>query len=592
MGERSAIQVTYTATGLSRYAIEIRHRQLNKYQVVRGDSQYIVEQKARATLAQWDEIWERKKGADEKRSDRQHRARSIEEKKALAMERTQEAQKALSLLGQLLPFALNVSNKITIESLKDKSDFLTPQPSPPSVTQSPSQPAIPNEPKESDRRYQLHLNPIEELIGNVLPGYETARRRPLLDLFKNNHQQWSLSKAKIMSLYESQVQAFNKSKLEYDDYEKALADWNKKRDDFILARSAHNRAIDDTIKAYLSADSTAITEYFELILASSKHPDYFPQSYEIEYNPESKVLIVDYQLPPTEALPNVKEVKYVQARNEFAESYLSQTQTNEIYDNALYQITLRTVHEIFEADNANSLSAVVFNGYVHSIDKATGQEVDACVLSLMASRAEFENLNLEKVDPKACFKTLKGIGSSKLHSLAPVAPVLRIERADKRFIQSYAVADSLHEGNNLAAMDWEDFEHLVRELFEKEFTQPGSEVKVTRASRDGGIDAVVFDPDPLRGGKIVIQAKRYTNTVDVSAVRDLFGTVMNEGANKGILVTTSDYGPDAYEFAKGKPLVLLNGGNLLHLLDKHGHKAHIDLKEAKKILAENDNMST
>ena len=69
----------------------------------------------------------------------------------------------------------------------------------------------------------------------------------------------------------------------------------------------------------------------------------------------------------------------------------------------------------------------------------------------------------------------------------------------------------------------------------------------------------------------------------VSAVRDLYGTVLNEGATKGILVTTSDYGSDAYEFAKGKPLTLLNGSNLLFLLEKHGHKAKIDLQEAKKI---------
>lgn len=59
---------------------------------------------------------------------------------------------------------------------------------------------------------------------------------------------------------------------------------------------------------------------------------------------------------------------------------------------------------------------------------------------------------------------------------------------------------------------------------------------------------------------------------------------MNEGATKGILVTTSDYGPDAYEFAKGKPITLLNGNNLLYLLEKHGHQAKIDIKEAKQIL--------
>ncbi len=69
----------------------------------------------------------------------------------------------------------------------------------------------------------------------------------------------------------------------------------------------------------------------------------------------------------------------------------------------------------------------------------------------------------------------------------------------------------------------------------------------------------------------------------VAAVRDLYGTVVNEGATKGILVTTSDYGPDAYEFAKNKPLTLMNGANLLFLLHKHGHKARIDINEARKL---------
>lgn len=64
-------------------------------------------------------------------------------------------------------------------------------------------------------------------------------------------------------------------------------------------------------------------------------------------------------------------------------------------------------------------------------------------------------------------------------------------------------------------------------------------------------------------------------------MRDLYGTVMNEGASKGILVTTSDYGRDSYEFAKDKPITLLNGSNLLHILKKYGYEARIDLTEAK-----------
>jgi hypothetical protein len=54
------------------------------------------------------------------------------------------------------------------------------------------------------------------------------------------------------------------------------------------------------------------------------------------------------------------------------------------------------------------------------------------------------------------------------------------------------------------------------------------------------------------------------------------------GANKGILVTTSGYGPDAFEFSKDKPIELLDGGQLLYLLEQVGVKAKIIFPEDGK----------
>jgi len=44
------------------------------------------------------------------------------------------------------------------------------------------------------------------------------------------------------------------------------------------------------------------------------------------------------------------------------------------------------------------------------------------------------------------------------------------------------------------------------------------------------------------------------------------------------------YDSDSYEFAKGKPLTLLNDANLLYLLEKHGTRARIDIKEARRLI--------
>jgi restriction endonuclease Mrr len=87
-----------------------------------------------------------------------------------------------------------------------------------------------------------------------------------------------------------------------------------------------------------------------------------------------------------------------------------------------------------------------------------------------------------------------------------------------------------------------------------------------------------MNPDPLRGGKYVLQAKRYTRTVDVAAVRDLYGTVINEGANR-----TSGFGPDSREFVKDKPITLIDGPYLIEMLRRHGRNYRIDLDEARKL---------
>jgi len=136
---------------------------------------------------------------------------------------------------------------------------------------------------------------------------------------------------------------------------------------------------------------------------------------------------------------------------------------------------------------------------------------------------------------------------------------------DPRFVSASDAISTLDTRPNLLELSPTEFEVLIQNLF----TSMGLEARQTRPSRDGGVDCVAYDTRPIFGGKIVIQAKRYKNTVGVSAVRDLYGTLQNEGASKGILVTTSGYGAASFEFARNKPIELIEGANLLYLLETH-----------------------
>lgn len=330
-------------------------------------------------------------------------------------------------------------------------------------------------------------------------------------------------------------------------------------------------------ESYKSGSRESILSFLRLVLEDSSYPFSFDKEIRVDFS-EKDTLVVEYQLP---TLTDVPDLYYKELKRSNDWVKLPTSKLNSCYDDIICAIALRTIGEIFTFDSSHHITSIGFNGFVKMHNPATGIVEKKCLLSLLVNRETFSSLDLKHIEPKQCVKYLKGVFASKIHSYTAIQPIISINSDSRIVANKYVEYSSL---TNLAEMDWEDFEHLVRQIFEWEFKDSGGEVNVTQASRDGGVDAIIFDPDPIRGGKIVVQAKRYTNTVGVSAVRDLYGTIINEGANKGILITTSDYGPDAYKFATGKPITLLNGGHLLYLLEKHGKKARIDLKEAKENL--------
>ncbi|NMO53446.1 restriction endonuclease [Actinoplanes sp. TBRC 11911] len=340
--------------------------------------------------------------------------------------------------------------------------------------------------------------------------------------------------------------------------------------------ATHNAEVDRFAAAFAAGEPQAVVDYFSMVLANSVYPDDFPQQYRLAYVPESRQLVAEYELPTLDVVPAVREHRYVKTRDEITSTARPAKDIRERYTSVVTQVTLRTVHELFESDRTALVDTIVFNGVVDTSDPRTGQAVRPCLVTLRTTREQFTALNLAKVDPAACLQHLSASVSKRPEELAAVRPVLEFDMVDKRFIDEVDVLADLDERPNLLRLTPSDFESLIQNLF----TKMGLDTKQTRASRDGGVDCVAFDQRPIFGGKVVIQAKRYRHTVDVSAVRDLYGTLQNEGASKGILVTTSGYGPTSYEFASGKPLELIDGANLLYLLAEHAQlKARIDPTE-------------
>ncbi|MBR20996.1 MAG: restriction endonuclease [Leifsonia sp.] len=280
---------------------------------------------------------------------------------------------------------------------------------------------------------------------------------------------------------------------------------------------------------------------------------------------ESKRVVLETEVPLDTIVPREKSVRRLKTTGEVRYSNRTDADVRRLYSSYLAQIALSTVNAIFVLTDDELVETTVVNAYVVAPDPATGQVGPTTLLSLMASRSEIEAIDLAAVDPVTCLRHLSATVSRSPSEVVPVRPIASVNMSDARFVTEADVLSALDTRPNLMELSPTEFESLVQNLF----ASMGLDTKQTRASRDGGVDAIAFDPRPIIGGKIVIQAKRYKNVVGVSAVRDLFGTLQNEGGSKGILVTTSGYGKASFEFAKNKPLELIDGSGLLFLLKEH-----------------------
>lgn len=324
--------------------------------------------------------------------------------------------------------------------------------------------------------------------------------------------------------------------------------------------------------SYLAGDPKGITEFIESTLTSMQLRTDSPKT-RVAYTPQSRQVVVEYELPPVDVVPKAKSYRYVQTQDKVVETARPASQVKALYASAIAQLTLLCLAHIFRVDAKQHIEVVVFNGVVDTIDPRTGKPTRPCLITVRTTRDAFTEINLEQVDPAACLKHLNAGISRSPSELTPVRPVLEFSMVDPRFITETDTLGELDDRPNLMELTPQQFESLIQNLFDA----IGLDTRQTRPSRDGGVDCVAYNTDPILGGKVVIQAKRYKHIVGVSAVRDLYGTLQNEGASKGILVTTSWYGKASFEFAAGKPIELFDGTNLLYLLETHaGIRARIE----------------
>ncbi len=328
----------------------------------------------------------------------------------------------------------------------------------------------------------------------------------------------------------------------------------------------HNVAVDRFEQEFRAGQPEAVQRYFDLVLRRSAYPSGFSRRWALEYLPNGRQLVVEYELPSRDVIPTESRFEYVKSRKLIKSYPRPEAEVRAGYERLVSQVALRTVWELFAVEAPGLLDEVVFNGHVPTTDPATGQPRDPYILSVAASREAFSELVLQDVNPRECLRYLNALVSPHPYDLEPVRPVMEFDLTKYRFIPEIDAIAGLDGRLDLLELSPVEFEHLVRQLFEN----MGMQAWITQASRDDGVDAVATNPDPIVGGLCVIQAKRYRRCVETDAVRALAGVMDDKRAAKGIMVTTSWYGGESWAYAKRQGRIeLIDGDRLKYLLNEH-----------------------
>jgi restriction system protein len=284
-----------------------------------------------------------------------NRAEEVEESNA-------ELNREMEALSGILKHSLSVDNKIYFDTLRIHDKFV------------PSQiPIILTNPVYSIPFKQTFLSQVKEpnALSKLVPGAKEKHQKALNEA--------SILYEKALAEFQSKEEA-RKAELE------RIGDENKKAEEaFQLNGKQRDKEVAELEEAYRTGDPDAIVSYSTMVLERSSYPEGFPQEFRIAYLPEPKELVIEYELPEVAIIPTIEEYRYIKTKDTIDEKSRKASEIKELYQDIVASVCLRTINEVFEADQCNTLAIVTFNGFVQTVEPATGRDIRPCLISVRAT---------------------------------------------------------------------------------------------------------------------------------------------------------------------------------------------------------------
>jgi restriction system protein len=176
--------------------------------------------------------------------------------------------------------------------------------------------------------------------------------------------------------------------------------------------------------SYRAGDPAGIAAHVQSVLAAMPSPPCVNPKTTAVYSPESRQLLVEYELPAVDVVPRARSYRYVKSREAVVEKARPGPEVKALYTSTITQLTLLPLAAIWEIDSEHHIDVVVFNGVVDTLDPHNGQRIRPCLIAVRVTRGTFAEIDLEDVDAAVCLKHLSATVSRNPMEFVPVRPLV------------------------------------------------------------------------------------------------------------------------------------------------------------------------
>lgn len=364
-------------------------------------------EQARRQAERWQAQMSRATAAEQREAEREaqrlHDDAMLAEAEAKNAELAQTRDEIESILGS----ALRADSFVELEGLRsvaehtpfDRADLEVPVPQPPPLTAAVEPVYVePSAPKG---------------LGGLFGGKKHAEAVAIAQSeFARQHAEREAEVAALPTAQLRQIQDHQRAEQQrLEALEEARKQYRAECDQREADVAPANQALDKLIQDLEAGAPDAIHEYVGIVLENSEYPESFRVDHDFTFDAAAKELSVRVTVPPPSEFPVAQGFKYLKSKDEIVSTAVAHREQKEKYADAVFQVALRTLHDVFQADRTGLIHTVALSVETEALDAATGLMKRTVLVAVAADRTSFSTFDLANVVPQATLQHLNGVVS-------------------------------------------------------------------------------------------------------------------------------------------------------------------------------------